>query len=69
MDVNDPPSPTKYTAAYWRALAADAHARADDLLVYSKVQLLLLEIARIYDVMADHEAKVEGGPKEGALEQ
>ena len=52
----------KYSSVYWRKLADDARARADEM-VSSKVQLWTLEIARIYDQLADHEAKVEGRPK------
>jgi hypothetical protein len=57
-------SPPKYTSAYWRELADDAHARAADVMgSSSNVQLWMLEIAHIYDWLADQESVVEGGPK------
>ncbi len=56
-------SPPKYSSAYWRELADDAHARAADVMGSStNVQLWMLEIAHIYDWLADQEAEVERGP-------
>ena len=52
----------KYGSAYWRELADDAHARAADVMGPStNVQLWMLEIAHIYDQLADQESEVEGG--------
>jgi hypothetical protein len=57
-------SPPKYSSAYWRELADDAHARAADVMGSStsvNVQLWMLEIAHIYDWLVDQEAEVERG--------
>ena len=60
----------KYSSSYWRELADDAHARAADVMDSStNVQLWMLEIAHIYDQLADQESVFEGGPKGVPLER
>ena len=60
-------TPPKYSAAYWRELADNALARADKM-VSSKARLRGLKIARIYEELAESEAKPEGDATGVALE-
>ena len=52
-------TPPKYSAAYWRELAAHAQARADKM-VSPNAKLRGLKIAGIYEELAESEAKLEG---------
>jgi hypothetical protein len=50
----------KYSSAYWRELADDARARADEM-ASIRARLCMIGIAGLYDQLAD-EAKFEGRP-------
>jgi hypothetical protein len=68
MDMKHLATPPKYSAAYWRELADNALARAEKM-VSPDARLRILKIARIYEELAESEAKLEGDATGVALKE